>query len=158
MRARGNGIEVIARGVWKEKGRILLCRNRGATYSYLPGGHVEFGEGAEAALRRELREETGGRFQILRFLGADEEVFLQEGRRHAELNLVFQIQGPKPWVFPRRPPAREPHLEFFWVPIDELKYAGFLPQGLGFLLPRWIRRRSLGGWFGLEHRPAPYRR
>jgi 8-oxo-dGTP diphosphatase len=43
--------------------RILLLR-RSSTVAYpglweMPGGHVEPGEGLEAALRREVREETG---------------------------------------------------------------------------------------------------
>jgi len=143
-------LEVIVRGVWEVQGRILLCRNRGATYAYLPGGHIEPGEGAEAALRREMREETGGRFTVGRFLGADEEVFRQRGQLHAELNLVFAMEGPARWVFPRLPSARESHLEFFWARRTDLELAGFLPRKLARRLLEWTRHGP--GWSGLADR------
>ena len=38
------GIETIARGVCVVGGRVLLCRAKGGSSTYLPGGHIEFGE------------------------------------------------------------------------------------------------------------------
>ena len=54
-----NTIEIIARGALICSRRLLLCRNRKHGHVFLPGGHVEFGEPARAALEREMREETG---------------------------------------------------------------------------------------------------
>ena len=62
------GIEVIARGVCVAGGRVLLCRAKGGSSTYLPGGHVEFGETGREALVREMREEKDSL----------EEVFLRE--------------------------------------------------------------------------------
>jgi len=118
----------------------------------LPGGHVEFGEGAEAALRRELQEEMGGRFCILRFLGVDEEVFVQNGKPHAELNLVFEVRGPGKWGYPSVPLARESHLEFFWVPLNALQKNRFLPPKLGRVLLDWLDSPMVG-WSGIVKLP-----
>lgn len=53
------GIETIARGVCVRDGRLLLCRAKGGKSTYLPGGHIEFGETGRDALVREVKEELG---------------------------------------------------------------------------------------------------
>ena len=52
-------IETIARGVALSDGRILLCKAKGGSTTYLPGGHIELGETGREALVREMKEETG---------------------------------------------------------------------------------------------------
>ena len=46
------GIESIARGVCVKDGKLLLCRAKGGKSTYLPGGHIEFGESGRIALVR----------------------------------------------------------------------------------------------------------
>ncbi len=47
--------------ICNEQGEILLARHEKQKKSYwvLPGGHLQFGEAMDVALRRELREELG---------------------------------------------------------------------------------------------------
>ena len=51
------------------EGRILLIKSHkfGNRFT-IPGGHIELGETAEEALRREIREETGLEIQDIEFL------------------------------------------------------------------------------------------
>ncbi|MGI6749640.1 MAG: NUDIX domain-containing protein [Atribacter sp.] len=44
-----NPVELIVRGVCVLDGMVLLCRNRKAGNVYLPGGHLEPGEGLAQA-------------------------------------------------------------------------------------------------------------
>lgn len=118
------GIETIARGVCVADGRILLCRAKGGSSTYLPGGHVEFGETGREALVREMREETGLEAATGRFLGVVENSFMQHGKPHAEINLVYEMSVPEGV----RVEAKEDWIEFLWVPLDALDEANLLPE------------------------------
>ena len=62
------GIETIARGVCIVDGRLLLCKAKGGSTTYLPGGHIEFGETGRQALVREMQEGTGLASESVRLL------------------------------------------------------------------------------------------
>lgn len=121
----GSRIETIARGVCVVDARLLLCRAKGGSSTYLPGGHIEFGETAREALVREIREETGLASSAGRFLGAVENRFVQRGREHAEINLVYELSLEPTSAEVR---AQEDWIEFLWVPLDGLEGAGILPS------------------------------
>lgn len=55
----GRVIRVSAAVIVDEQGRVLLVRKRGTTAFMQPGGKIDPGESALAALRRELAEELG---------------------------------------------------------------------------------------------------
>ena len=119
------GIEVIARGVCVQDGRILLCRAKGGETTYLPGGHVEFGETGRQALAREIKEELGIDATAGTFLGVVENSFVQRGKPHAEINLVYELAIAEGEV-----KAREDWIEFEWRALSDL----------GDLLPEAFRK------------------
>lgn len=130
------GIEIIARGVCVSDGKILLCRAKEGTTTYLPGGHVEFGETGRQALVREMREETGLEVRTGAFLGVVENVFEQAGKPHAEVNLVYALTLPTQDVS-----SKEDWVAFLWRDIDDL----------GDLLPVDFRR--LSAWPDIRFAP-----
>lgn len=117
------GIESIARGIFIREGKILLCRAKGSSTSYLPGGHIEFGETGRAALKREMREEMGVDAKIGSFRGVVENSFMQKGKPHSEINLVYDME------FEGSDDAQsvEGWIEFLWCPLENLKDANVLP-------------------------------
>ncbi len=130
-----SGIETIARGVCVKDGKILLCRAKGGRSTYLPGGHIEFGETGRMALVREVKEELGIDSSAGAFLGALENSFVQNGKPHAEINLVYEliladdadideIKSCEDWI------------EFLWQDMHELASANLLPEGF----------RALSSW------------
>ena len=130
-------IEVLARGVCVKDGRLLVCHTRGASNTYLPGGHVEFLEKARDALTREIEEEMGLAARIGRFLGGVEHTFVQKGERHSEMNLVFEMSIDK-LLASETPPSREGHIDFRWAPLSALACSDLEPYTLRGSLVEWL--------------------
>lgn len=136
---KGN-IEIIVRGVCVVNKRLLLCHGKNASYSYLPGGHIEFGESAVSALKRELKEELGLSIRVQRFLGCFENRFKQKARLHCEINLVFEFTIP--YSGKKCIKARERHIEFLWVPLNELKKYNVQPSFIPQTITKWLKTPS----------------
>lgn len=117
--------EIIARAVVRRDAQLLVARQRSKSWSFLPGGHVEPGERVEAALARELGEELGTEVKIAGFLGAVEHGYVEDGTTHHEINLVFEVA-----VTDAEPVSHEDHLEFHWLPLDQLAEADVRPGAL----------------------------
>lgn len=134
--------EVIARGVLFGARGILLCRVIGKDNTFLPGGHIEFGEPAALALAREVKEELGMRVEVGDFFGVVECVYLDNTAQHHEINFVFEMNSP---AVERRVKftSQEAHLEFLWQPINMLAEVNLLPKALRTLIPQWSRGRHL---------------
>jgi 8-oxo-dGTP pyrophosphatase MutT (NUDIX family) len=136
--SRDRDIELIVRALIVRRSRVLLAHRRGASNTYLPGGHIEWGESAREALLRELAEETGHRLRIGGFLGSVEHVFGEGKRRTCEINLVFQVDGRS---LPERLASREIKIEFLWQPVGELEGVNLQPHPLQGLIPGLAKRK-----------------
>lgn len=123
-------IETIARGVCVKDGKVLLCRGKGAASTYLPGGHIEFGETGAEALVREMKEETGLESTAGKLLGVVENSFLQHGEKHCEINLVYELSIANGDVA-----AQEDWIGFEWCPLSNLDAANLLPVDIRRLIP-----------------------
>ncbi len=133
------GIETIARGVCIQDGKVLLCRAKGGTTTYLPGGHIEFGETGRQALVREMKEEMGVDATAGAFLGVVENQFQQHGRPHAEINLVYRMAIPEGTAAT----AREDWIAFEWRDLADLDAAHLLPAEMArFLVTDFPLRRA----------------
>ena len=126
------GIETIARGVCVRDGKLLLCRAKGGSSTYLPGGHIEFGETGRQALVREVKEELGVESSTGAFLGVVENSFLQHGKPHAEINLVYELKlgnGERGMGNGELPTlqSQEDWIEFEWCDLNRLEEANLLP-------------------------------
>jgi 8-oxo-dGTP diphosphatase len=134
-------IEVIARAVVVHNNTILLCRPKDQEYGdyyYFPGGHVEFGESAEAALRREIKEETGADVTETHFIGALENRFIQHNNEEKhEINLVFEAHLASAEIR-----DREEHIESKWVLLEDCKNARVLPETLKNRVFRWLEDKQ----------------
>jgi 8-oxo-dGTP diphosphatase len=139
--ANPSAIEVIARGLAIRHRSILICRPIDRTYCYLPGGHVEFGESARVALKREFHEEMGLEISPGPCLLVHENSFVQRGEMRHEINLVFHVE-----LDVKHVPSKENRIEFEWIQIADLNKHNFLPAEIAPVIGK-IRPSSRGSVF-----------
>lgn len=99
------------------------------------GGHLEAGETAEAALRREIREELGVKVTRAQFLGVYEDRDPTSGDpfRHS----LFLVTG---WDGTPRI-ANEEHAEIRWFRADEVAELNLAPS-LKEAIPRFVTGKA----------------
>ena len=134
LRGSRGFVETIARGVAVRDGKVLLCRAKGGQSTYLPGGHIEFGETGREALVREVKEELGTDSTAGEFLGVVENSFDQHGKRHCEINLVYRLD-----LASDAAESQEDWIAFEWCALAELPKANLLPGEMGDLLKALVR-------------------
>ncbi len=78
-------------GVTIHNGKLLAMHDENSPYYYLPGGRVKFGETAEAAVLREMKEELDIDCKIVRPLWVNQAFFVEDvtKERFCELCLYF---------------------------------------------------------------------
>lgn len=119
----------IARVLILADNRVLLAKSIGADNTFLPGGHVEFGEPAKDALIREVHEEIGFDLEVGEFLGAIEHMWPAHAKSNHEINLVFR-GAIKDLTPDEGPVSRESHLRLFWVKVEALAQYNLQPVPL----------------------------
>lgn len=127
-------IEVISRAFIQRDGAILVAHKKDANNTFLPGGHVEFGEASDSALSRELVEEMGINASVGEFVGLLEYKFYEGGKPVHEINIVFEVSIDEDKVR-----SKESGLEFKWIPIEAARSYVLLPEEMVDLVKNWLR-------------------
>lgn len=83
--------------VFDEDGRLLVQTDLHESFYRLPGGTLEFGETAQAAVTRELHEEYRIGIRAGRLLVVIENQFSAADGHHHELALVHHASLTSPW-------------------------------------------------------------
>jgi len=131
-------IDVLVRAIIIVNGKIVVCKKKNKRYYFFPGGHIEFGESAKKALRREIKEELGLSIKKSSFIGGSEHSFIEDGKKYHEINLIFYTEVNKEKI-----ESREEHLQFFLFDKKELIKQRVLPQILKNSVLRWLRNKKI---------------
>lgn len=135
----------LARGLVICDNKILLAKAKGQINTFLPGGHIEFGESGKVALKREISEELGISCTVGRFLGVVEHKWEQDQVVHCEINQVFEVFS-SDLHFDTNPTAIEPHLEFFWCYGKDLDQQCLQPYPFRHLIENYINGNKDVWW------------
>jgi len=136
--------DYLVRGIIYAGDRVLLTRQKDGNHTFLPGGHIEQGERAEAALVREIAEELGEAAAVKNFVGAVENAWVDDGTPIHEINLVFEAEIPG--LDSSKPPeSEEAHLEFLWADLSNLEELNLQPVPMRQCL-RSMKQGYKGFW------------
>ena len=130
-------IEILVRAVIRSTGKILVCNKIGKNYFFLPGGHVEFGENAGEALARELNEELGIKIKKPSLIGGSEYVFIENGKKRHEINLIFNVKINKITT-----ESKEKHLQFFLFDRKQFVKENILPTIIRDSVLKWLENQK----------------
>ena len=129
---------LICRAVILQNHHILLARQKGADNTFLPGGHIEIGESAKNALKRELKEELNFEIKVNRYLGAVEADWEKAEVKHYEINHIFMADIINLETTNNNLTSFENHLEFKWSLVDDLDDHNLLPHPLISLIKNLV--------------------
>jgi phosphoglycolate phosphatase len=106
--------------IFNSKGEVLMIRtHKWSNLWGIPGGKIKWGETSEAALRRELKEETGLKISGIKFMLVQDCIHSKEFYRDAHfvlLNYTCRCAGENPRV-----KLNHEGQEFRWLKLAEAK-------------------------------------
>ena len=140
-------IRNIAVGLPVRAGHVLVLDGtdsvKGENFHRAIGGGIEFGESAEAALRREFLEELAVTLGSVQPLGVTENIFVYEGRPGHEIVHVFGVESDELDAIPLDAQLRvlDEGSPVRWISINALDRPLY-PSGTTRLLQAWAGQQS----------------
>lgn len=131
-------IDVLVRAIIYSGGKFLVCKRVDKNYYFFPGGHVNFKESTEKALKRELKEELGLSSNKFQFIGGSEHQFFEDKKKRHEINLVFKVLTNKV-----NTKSKENHLRFFLMDKNRLLKERVFPKTLTKAVLKWLKNKKL---------------
>lgn len=118
-----------------EDGCVLLATNESADYYYSVGGRVHFGEIANDAILREVKEEIGVDYGVDRLAFVHENFFVEpcgvnKGKRFHEIAMYFVMKPRGTKDIFADSYCSDGRERFEWVPINKLKDLRVFPTFL----------------------------
>ena len=133
-----NQFEICVRAIIRRGNKILVCIGKKSGIYFFPGGHIEYGETAEAALKRELKEELNIRLKKASFMGTVENIYKEDGQKHHEINLVFDCAVDK-----IHSQSQEEHIDFTLLNKNEFARIKVLPITLHKNVMKWMKNKKM---------------
>lgn len=140
-----NTFHHLARGIFIRENKVLLAQAKSDKNTFLPGGHIEFGESSKDALKREIAEEIGIHCEVGKFLGLVEHKWEKNGVLHCEINQIIEVDCSE-LHSNIKPKSIESHLDFFWCKGRDLDDNNLQPFPLRNLISNYLKGNNDVWW------------
>ncbi len=125
-------------GALKHGDKYLFVKMNKNKFYCLPGGHVELGETAEEAAKREMEEELGFKVKVTKYLGEIQNFFMSlDGKPFHEVGKYFEVEAQNiddvclsDYERIENDKGFMQQLRFKWMTIEEAKAEFFRPECL----------------------------
>lgn len=127
-------------GVIIKNDKLLLVNMDDSGFLCLPGGYVELGETTEEAMRRELLEEIGKKFEIDKYLGVVENYFINKYAKKIHEISFYYLMTPvekmdtNNFTIIENDKGRKIKLDIKWIALKEIKHYDIRPSILKQIL------------------------
>lgn len=137
MEKEAKNFEVCVRAIILHKNKVLVCWNKKGKHYFFPGGHVDFEESAEQALKRELKEELHISVRKFEFIGTVENIYIEDRQKHHEINLVFSAKVDK-----IKTCSKENHIGFELIDVKKFSKTKIYPIALKKAILKWLKDKK----------------
>lgn len=141
--AGNSGFRYRAAAIIVENGCALFAGNEREDYLYSVGGAVRMGETAEDAVRREVFEETGVRYEVDRLAVIHENFFVEKGADFHEIGFYFLMEPRGTQALHAAGMTQGVRETMHWIPVGDLdKHRAF---------PTFLKEYLSAPHTGIEH-------
>lgn len=134
--------EVCIRAIIRQRGKILVCQHKEKGYYFFPGGHINFGESIRDAFIREIKEELNTNVKNFSFIGMVDNIYEEEGKKHHEINFVFDAKVNKIGEGRVIEETKKDHIGFVLFDKKRFLKEKVLPIALQKAILKWLRNKK----------------
>ena len=123
-------------GLVIKNNKLLLVDMDDSGFLCLPGGYVELGETTEVAIKRELVEEVGKKFDISKYLGVVENFFINKYSKKTHEISFYYLMTPienidtNDFTIAPNDKGHKIKLDFKWIDLKEINNCDIRPSFL----------------------------
>lgn len=127
-------LPAVAAAIFNDKGEVLLQKRKDVNQWCIISGHVEFGETVEAAILREIHEETDVEGELIRFVGvysapeSQTYYYQQEAVQYVTSYFVARLNEDIDQSF-----SNNETKELRYFPVDAI------PEEMATINPEWLK-------------------
>jgi ADP-ribose pyrophosphatase YjhB (NUDIX family) len=123
------------RAVIVDGSHLLLCREKGSRWHFLPGWRVDYREKIEKALAKNVEQNFMAKIEHIKYIGATSTSYqIDRYKTRQDFDLIYLVRLPEHIDI-----SENGEIEFVWHPVDEIRKQNIAPRILKDKLAKWFQ-------------------